>query len=88
MTTPFYNYAAARMYLERALEVNPHDWRVWANAATVSLLEDRVEEGRAQLLRAIDLRGGPVEVHDGATTPHPREALDKAGITQNEVSAP
>ena len=80
MKTPFYNFAASKMHLEKALALDATDWRIWVNLATISLLEGRTDAGRSQLIRAIALRGGPMDPDDRAHAPYLKEALDRSGI--------
>jgi len=78
MKSPFYFFSASMKYLDDALASHPQDWRLYANRATVHWLEGRIEEGRADLSRALDLKGGPLDVEDRAVTPYLKEALEKA----------
>ncbi len=75
MKWPFHEFEAAAAYLERARSLAPDDWSVWANLGTVAMLAGRVEEGRAQLARAAQLHGGPLDPGDRGATPYLREAL-------------
>jgi tetratricopeptide (TPR) repeat protein len=75
MKWPFHEFAAANAYLERARAIAPDDWRVWANLATVSLLDGRREQGGAQMERAAALHGAPLDPGDRRETPYLREAL-------------
>ena len=80
MKSPFYNFAASRMYLKRALALNPSDWRVWANLATISLFEGKVLLGKKELRKAASLRGAPIDVGDRFNIPHLFEALKLRGL--------
>ncbi len=75
MKWPFHNFEASADYLARARSLAPDDWSVWANLATVSLLDGRTEQGRAQMERAKALRGAPLDAGDRRATPYLREAL-------------
>ena len=75
MKTPFYNFEASRMYLERARTLAPDDWRVHANLGTLSLLEGDAAAGRQALYRATTLKGGPLDPEDRGPTPYLKEAL-------------
>jgi Flp pilus assembly protein TadD len=75
MKSPFYNFEASADYLERARAIAPEDDRVWANLATVSVLDGRASAARAQMERAAELRGAPLDPEDRRETPYLREAL-------------
>jgi tetratricopeptide (TPR) repeat protein len=83
MKWPFHNFEASRDYLERARLLVPDDWAVWANLATLSLFEGRIEEGGAQMERAAALHGAPLDPRDRRDTPYLREAL---AILSGELS--
>ena len=85
MKEPFYNFAASKMYLELAREADSSDWRVWANLATVSLLEGRNNAGRAELRRALALHDGPINPDDRENTPYLRSALERSGVVLAEM---
>lgn len=55
---------AARHYLDEAVELFPSDWRVWANAATVSFLTGQYERGQAELRQALELSGNDLRGED------------------------
>jgi Flp pilus assembly protein TadD len=75
MKWPFHNFEASRDYLERARALAPSDWSIWANLATLALLEGRVDEGGALLERAAALHGSPLDPGNRRETPYLREAL-------------
>jgi hypothetical protein len=77
MKSPFYNFEASRMYLERARALAPSDWRVHANLGTLSLLEGDVDAGRSALARAGRLKGSPLDPEDRSLTPYLKEALQR-----------
>ena len=79
MKTPFYNFKASRMYLDKALAMESSNWEVWVNLATLSFFENRIEEGRQQLRRAIQLRGAPIDPIDCRSAPYLKEALEQSG---------
>lgn len=85
MKTPFYNFTASSMYLRRALALDSSDWRVWANLATVSLLEDRVETGEEELREAVRLRGAAIDPGDRDNTPYLKEAIERTGVVMERV---
>lgn len=80
MKAPFRNFAAARDYLDRAARAAPDEWRVWANLATLALLEGDLERGRSGLRRAQALKGAPLDPEDRGSLPALREALARSGI--------
>ena len=84
MKTPFHNNETARMYLNRALAIDASNWEIWVNLATLALLENRIDEGRRQLTRAIELRGAPIDENDRRVAPYLKEALIKTGISLAE----
>lgn len=85
MKTPFFNFSASEMYLQQALVLDANDWRIWANLATLSLLEDRIEEGRNELRTAISLRGSLLDPDDRGNMPYLTDALQRSGITMEEL---
>jgi len=84
MKTPFYNFEASRMYLDRALDLDSSKWEIWVNLATLSLFENRIEEGRQQLGKAIQLRGLMVDENDRHNAPNLKEALEYSGVHLSE----
>ena len=66
------------MYLDKALAVDSSNWEVWVNLATLSLLENRTEEGRQQFRRALQLRGAPIDPNDRRHAPYLKEALEQS----------
>ncbi|MCZ6644530.1 MAG: GDSL-type esterase/lipase family protein, partial [Gammaproteobacteria bacterium] len=84
MKTPFHNHKTSRMYLDKALAIDSSNWEIWVNLATLALLENRVDEGRRQLGRAIELRGAPIDENDRGAAPYLKEALAKSGVSLAE----
>ena len=84
MKTPFYNFNAARMYLDKALGMDSSNWEIWVNLATLAFFENRIEEGREQLGMAIQLRGAPIDRNDRRNAPYLREALEQSGVRLEE----
>lgn len=76
MKSPFLNYDASRMYLEKALQVDENSWEVWANLATLSYLTGDSDDGSKQLQRAMELHRGPLNTNDRDSTPYLKEALE------------
>lgn len=87
MKTPFFNFEASRMYLERARALAPDDWRVFANLGTLDLLSGELEAGRHALRRAAALRGAPLDPADRRVTPYLKEALAQSGIRWPDAGA-
>ncbi len=87
MKPPFFNDPAARDFLEAARELQPRNWRVWANLATVSLFSDDLERGRAELARASELRGEIVR-DASPGVPYLAAALELSGIEGGDDKAP
>ena len=81
MKGPFYNFKASKMYLDKALAMDSSNWVIWVNLATLAFLENRIEEGRQQLRKAIELRGAPIEQNDRRNAPYLKEALEQSGIS-------
>ena len=81
MKTPFYNYRASKQYLDKALAMDSSNWEVWVNLATLTLFENRIEDGREQLKMAIKLRGAPIEQNDRGSAPYLKEALEQSGVS-------
>jgi tetratricopeptide (TPR) repeat protein len=79
MKTPFYNFKASRMYLDKALAMDSSNWEVWVNLATLSFFESRIEEGQQQLRRATQLHGAPIDRNDRRYAPYLKEALEQSG---------
>jgi lysophospholipase L1-like esterase len=80
MKTPFFNFEAARRYLDEVRRIAPSDWRVWANLATLSLLDGDVKSGRLELFRATRLRGAPLDPGERGNVPYLAEALSQSGV--------
>ena len=85
MKTPFLNFSASQMYLRQALILDASDWRIWANLATLSLLEDHSEEGRRELGEAIRLRGRLLDPEDRGNLPYLKEALQRSAIVMEDL---
>ncbi len=68
------------MYIDKALAMDSSNWKVWINFATLAFFENRVEEGRQQLRRAIQLRGAPIDQNDRRNAPNLMEALEQSGV--------
>jgi lysophospholipase L1-like esterase len=81
MKTPFFNFEASRRYLERVQRLAPGDWRVWANLATLALLDGDLRAGRRDLALATQLHGSALDPDDRASVPYLKEALAQAGAT-------
>ena len=77
-------YAVARMYLLEGVAHDPDDWRMWANLASVSFFEGRVEEGKAELRRAVALKGTADGI-DGRQARHLKKAMRQARIRLDAV---
>ena len=84
MKTPFYNFKASRMYLNKALAMDSSNWEIWVNFATLALFENRIEEGRQQLRMAVQLRGAPLDRNDRSNAPYLKEALEQSGVRLKE----
>jgi tetratricopeptide (TPR) repeat protein len=81
MKTPFFNFEASRRYLEEVRQLAPDDWRVWANLATLALLDGDLSAGRRDLLRATRLRGAPLDPSERGSVPYLAEALALTGTS-------
>jgi hypothetical protein len=77
MKRPFYNFTVARDYLEQAIQEEVDDWRVWANLATVSLFEDKLERATIELEKAHLLKGSRLSPGDWRDHPYLFEAAAK-----------
>jgi len=80
MKTPFFNFEASRRYLDRVQRLAPGDWRVWANLATLALLDGDLPAGRRDLLLATQLHGSALDPDDRASVPYLKEALAQSGV--------
>ncbi len=69
MKTPFYNFKASKMYLDKALAMDSSKWEIWVNLATLAFFENRIEEGRQHLRKAIQLRGALIDQNDRRNAP-------------------
>ncbi len=85
MKTPFYNYTASKMYLDRALAMDSSNWKIWVNLATLSFFKNHVEEGRQQLRKAVKLRGKPIDPDDRKNAPYLRESLELSGTLLEDL---
>lgn len=81
MKTPFFNFEASRRYLEQVRRLAPGDWRVWANLATLALLDGDLRNGRRDLLRATRLRGAALDPSERGSVPYLAEALSGSGVS-------
>ncbi len=86
MKPPFFNDPTAREFLDAARDLDPRNWQVWANLASVSLFAGDVERGRAELARASELRGERV-VATSPGVPFLGAALAFSGIAVSDVEA-
>lgn len=84
--TPFYNYQAARGSLNQAASIDPGRWEIWANLGVLDLLENRVEEGRAELRRAARLRGAPLDPEDRRHVPYLKEAMARSATAPESIA--
>jgi lysophospholipase L1-like esterase len=80
MKTPFFNFEASRRYLDEVSRLAPGDWRVWANLATLALLDGDLSAGRRDLLRATRLRGATLDPSERGSVPYLAEALALTGV--------
>ncbi|MFO0755978.1 MAG: hypothetical protein U0359_05785 [Byssovorax sp.] len=80
MKLPFFDWVTSRTYLDRAAKIEPGNWEVWANLATISLLEGKMDEGKSELDKAKTLKGASLLPVDRAKTPYLGEALRQAGL--------
>jgi len=78
MKTPFHNFKASRMYLDKALVMDSSNWEIWVNIATIDLFENRIEEGRQHLKIATQLRGESLDLNDRKRAPYLKESLEAA----------
>jgi len=81
MKTPFFNFEASRRYLDRVQRLAPGDWRVWANLATLALLDGDLPAGRRDLMLATQLHGSALDPDDRASVPYLKEALARSGAS-------
>jgi tetratricopeptide (TPR) repeat protein len=81
MKTPFFNFEASRRYLDRVQRLAPGDWRVWANLATLALLDGDLPAGRRDLMLATQLHGSALDPDDRASVPYLKEALARSGVS-------
>ena len=72
------------MYLNEALALDSSNWVIWVNLATFAFFDNRIEEGREQLRKAIQLRGEPIDQNDRRYAPYLKEALNHSGISFKE----
>jgi len=80
MKVPFYNFAAARMYLLQARQHDASDWRISANLGALALLEGDVREGKAEVRRSLQEGATPHDLLDRKHVPYMREALAHVGL--------
>lgn len=85
LAAPSQPWAAARSYLERARDLAPNRWDVWANLATAEILLGDTDAGRESWRRAEQLKGSPLAPDDRRAVPLLAEArarLDAAGASR------
>jgi len=88
MKTPFFNFEASHRYLDEVKEIAPDDWRVWANLATLALLDGDLAAGRRDLVRATRLRGAALDPSERGSVPYLAEALALTGVPLPKSSGP
>lgn len=85
--SPFFHLSAAEMYAERALGINPTDWRTQATAAVVDLMHKRIDEGVARLVSARTLKGSPLPRQDIDIFLNITDALISRGVSVDDLVA-
>ena len=80
-----FNIEASKMYLKKALTLNSSDWNVWVTLATVSLLEDRIDDCREELKKAVNLRGKPIGPVDLSDLPYLKAGLEQGDIVIKDL---
>lgn len=77
---PHRHVRVARSHLQSRLARHPTSWQVWANLATTSFFERKIDRGMDELNQAVTFKGNA----DGLTTaervPYLAEALRHAGV--------
>jgi tetratricopeptide (TPR) repeat protein len=77
---PIRHTRVARMHLDQLLALQPSNWRVWANLATVSFFEGRARQGMAELGEAIAIKGDAEGLSEPLAAPYLEEAMSHAGV--------
>ena len=77
---PHRHVGVARSHLENRLRRHPTSWQVWANLATTSFFERRIDRGMDELNRAIVLKGNADGLATTKRVPHLAEAMHHAGV--------
>jgi tetratricopeptide (TPR) repeat protein len=85
MKTPFFNYAAARMYFDQVLNLDSDNWVTWANLGSLSLLEGNRQQGLRQLSMAKRLKKAPLDGRDRRSYPYLAEALRAARVAESDI---
>jgi lysophospholipase L1-like esterase len=80
MKTPFYAFSVSRGHLNKAAALAPSNWEVWANLATLSLLEGDVKQGQDELRKAAELKGSAIDPSDREATPYLHEGLQQYAL--------
>lgn len=80
MKTPFFNYALSRTYLEQAANLDASDWRIWANLASLALLEGKTDEGLILLRKAVAMQPDKSLLVSRGHAPYLEKSLDAAEI--------
>jgi len=86
MTKPFFNYDISQKYLQQAKKINPLLWQIWANLATIALLEGRKQEGIQYLQKAYSLKKDIIELKTSMKAPYLKEALSASGVDIKQVT--
>ena len=84
LVLPF-NLEAAKVYLKQTLALDSYDWRVWLTLATVSLIEDRIDDCREELKKAVNLRGKPIGPGDLSDLPYLKAGLENGDIVIKDL---
>lgn len=78
MKPPFRNFWAAEQNLKAALDLDPENWEVLANVATVLFFKGARAEGERYLREAVEKKGSGFDINDQEVTPYLNEAMEAA----------
>ncbi len=86
---PFFYFELALQYqfeaVERAKEVEQDNWGFYGELGTLLIMNGRIDEGVEYLRHATALKGSPLDPNDHGSVNWIPEALEKAGITLDDL---
>jgi len=79
MKPPFFYLEAARRWLLQARELDPGNWEVWGNLASVSFVVGEADRAEAELRTALCLKGSALSAREWGKVPYLKSVLRETG---------